>query len=75
MQPIKVRSAGMHAWMKYAGLTAQLLAGLAAAMLLGWWIDGLTGTKLPWSMLLLPVCWIVWMLVWLLRDTKPENNN
>ena len=63
----------MNGWMKYTGLTAQLLSGLAAALLIGWWLDGLTGTSIPWATLLLPVLWIVGMLARLLHDTKPEK--
>ncbi len=57
---------------QYAGIGAQLLAGLLIAVFLGKWIDGKVQFSFPVFIWLLPLIVIIGMILKALKDTSKK---
>lgn len=62
-----------QSWMRYAGMTAQMLATLALGIWLGSWLDGKTNIRFPIFSLGLPVLLLVGLLWKLIQETAPSK--
>lgn len=65
---------GKNNMMRYAGLGGQLLATLAAATWLGWFIDEKTAWNFPLFIIILPLLALVFSLWKLIKELdKPKK--
>ena len=66
-QQSRVQSMGeMNKYMRYTGMGVQFVVMMGLPMALGWWIDGLAGTR-PWLMVAGAVLGIVAAMVFVVR--------
>jgi F0F1-type ATP synthase assembly protein I len=68
----KPPSSNKQLLMQYAGLAAQLAAGLLLAVYLGMWMDKWIGFKIPIFIWLLPLLLLIGMIVKAIRDTSKK---
>ena len=59
---------------QYAGLGAQLLAGLIIAVVAGKWVDEKLSLSLPVCIWLFPLVVIIGMILKAVKDTSKNNN-
>jgi F0F1-type ATP synthase assembly protein I len=65
---------GNNNMMRYAGLAGQLMATLAAATWLGWFIDKKTGWNFPLFIIILPFTALIYSLWKLIKEVdKPKK--
>jgi F0F1-type ATP synthase assembly protein I len=58
--------------MQYAGLAAQLVAGLLLAVYLGMWVDKWVHFGIPVFIWLLPLLLVIGMMIKAIRDTSKK---
>lgn len=60
--------------MQYAGIGAQIVAGLLIFIFAGKWIDGKLQLSFPMLIWLLPLIFIVGMIVKVIKDTSKKKD-
>ena len=60
--------------LQYAGIGAQILAGLILGVFLGKWIDEKTNLKFPLLIWLLPLIVLIGMMIKVVKDTSNKKN-
>lgn len=63
---------GSNPLLQYAGLAAQLAAGLLLTVYLGKWIDTKTGLTIPILIWLLPLLFLIGVLIKVVKDTSKK---
>jgi F0F1-type ATP synthase assembly protein I len=64
------KSRPLKTYVKYSGLAFQILAVIAIGIWLGYWLDGLTGWRIPIFTLLGAVLSLAAVIIYLIRQTN-----